>query len=256
MLLTNNRRSLTTVLQAFAMICGLGLGAVADAAEKMQFNTGTRAPYTTEDQQGFLDLLIAELFKRVGHEAEVIVYSASARALANANSGIDAGVAMRIKGLEAKYPNLIRVPEKLIDNDFVAYSKGLPLITASWQSLDNYTVGYILGWQVFEKNLPQGVTREKVGDVQQLFSILERGRIELALYERWQGLWRARNEGLTVTLHEPPLAQSEMFIYIHNSYAHLVDRVAEALSEMKRDGSYQAIVAQTLTPLIQKSPVQ
>ncbi|MES9903208.1 MAG: hypothetical protein ABW168_11115 [Sedimenticola sp.] len=224
----------------------------AASAEKLFLNTGTGAPYTTELRQGFLDLLISELFGRLGYEAEVSVYGASARALKNANEGVDAGVAMRIAGLEKKYPNLIRVPEKLIDNDFVAYSINQNITVDDWESLRPYQVGYILGWQIFERNLPSEVDGTKVVNPQQLFLLLQKERIEVALYECWQGLWRARQLGLDIQMHDPPLASVEMYIYLHKKYAHLVDRVAEVLAGMKQDGSWDAITGRTLTPLMPK----
>ncbi|MEJ1296337.1 MAG: transporter substrate-binding domain-containing protein [Candidatus Sedimenticola sp. (ex Thyasira tokunagai)] len=235
----------------FLVLGFLFSGSVA-AAEKLYLNTGTRAPYTTEQQQGFLDLLITELFGRLGYEAEVPVYNASARALANANDGVDAGVAMRIAGLEKKYPNLIRIQEKLIDNDFVAYSLSKDIAVDGWASLKPYPVGYILGWQIFERNLPPDVDRTKVKDPQQLFFMLQMGRVNVALYERWQGLWRAKQLDLKVQIHEPPLAQVKMYIYLHKKYAHLVGPAAEALAEMKRDGTWDEIAEKTLRPLLPK----
>ncbi|MES9870544.1 MAG: hypothetical protein ABW149_12725 [Sedimenticola sp.] len=142
-------------------------------AETLILNTGTRNPYTTEDHRGFLDQLIGELFRRVDLQAEVLVYDASARALANANNGIDAGVAMRIKGLERKYPNLVMVPEKVIDNDFVAYSLQYDFQITEWNSLTPHLVGYILGWQIFERNMPQATPVEKAIGPEQLFLLLE-----------------------------------------------------------------------------------
>ncbi|MET0093287.1 MAG: transporter substrate-binding domain-containing protein [Sedimenticola sp.] len=219
-------------------------------ADTLILNTGTRNPYTTEDRQGFLDQLIGELFRRVDLQAEVLVYDASARALANANNGIDAGVAMRIKGLERKYPNLVMVPEKVIDNDFVAYSLQYDFQITEWNSLTPHLVGHILGWQIFERNMPQATLVEKAIGPEQLFLLLEKGRVDVILYERWQGLWRAGQLSLDVRVHEPPLAQRAMYIYLHKHYAHLVDRVSAELAAMKQDGSYQAIVDRTLTPLL------
>jgi len=72
----------------------------AQGQERLVLNTGTRGPFTSEDKQGFLDLLIKETFRRIGVEAEVIVYQASARAMSNANQGIDDGATLRVKGLE------------------------------------------------------------------------------------------------------------------------------------------------------------
>lgn len=213
-------------------------------------NTSTGAPYTTPDQQGFQDLIVAEVFKRMGLKGRVEVYQASARALTNANENVDQGVAMRIKGLEKKYPNLVRVEEPFIQNDFVAYSKNLELKTDSWASLKPYTVAYINGWVIFDRNLDPKQHQNTVKTPSQMFSMLEKDRVDLVLYERWQGLQNARDSGMQVIVHEPPLATVNMYMYIHKDFASLAPKMAQALRQMKQDGSYQMIYDRTLKVLL------
>lgn len=214
--------------------------------EVIVLNTGVGQPYAAADGSGFLDRLVAELFRRVGRKARVEVYEASERAMINANTGVDDGFAMRIKGLEAQYPNLLRVREKVIDNDFVAYSLRHNFATADWSSLAPYQVAYILGWKVFEKGLPVTAPATKVRDAGQLFSLLQQDRADVVLYERWQGEWQVRQLGLKVRALEPPLARQEMFIYLHRRHEALLPRVERELAAMKRDGSYQSIFDATL----------
>ena len=222
------------------------------AEDAIVLNTGVREPYTAPDGSGFVDRLVAEIFRRVGRRARVQVYEASERAMINANNGIDDGTALRIKGLEALYPNLLRVDEKVMDNDFVAYSMKLNFPTRDWNSLTTHQVAYILGWKIFERNVPTAVSVTKVKDPQQLFSLLQHDRTDVILYERWQGLWRARQLGLAVNTLEPPLARQEMFLYLNKAHAELVPKVERALAEMKRDGTYQRIWDAALTPLISR----
>lgn len=214
------------------------------------FNTSTGAPYTTKDQTGFQNLIVKEVFSRIGLKGRVELYGASARALTNANENLDQGVAMRIKGLEKKYPNLVRIDEPLIQNDFVAYSKNLDLITNDWDSLKPFTVVYINGWVIFDRNLNPDQEHHTVKTPQQMFAMLEKNKVDLVLYERWQGLQNAKDSGMHVTVHEPPLASVNMFMYIHKDYASLAPKLAQALREMKKDGSYQSIYNRTLNILL------
>lgn len=235
-----------------ACICAgllLALPARTEAGDALVLNTGVRMPYTQPDRSGFLDRLVAEVFRRIGIVAEVQVYEASERALQNANDGIDDGMAMRIKGLEAQYPNLVRVPEKIIDNDFVAYSRKHDFPTRSWAALAPYHVAHIIGWKVFESRLGNRGEVTRVKDARQLFELLHQDRTDVILYERWQGLWWSREMALEARLLEPPLASQEMFIYLHRKHAPLTDKVAAALAAMKKDGSYKRIVDETLAPL-------
>ncbi len=134
----------------------LGLGCGAHASERLVLTTGVLAPYTTPDHKGFLDQMIVAVFREAGLEAELQVFStATARTLLNADAGIDDGEAMRIAGLEKQYPNLIRVSETLISNDFVAYATQVQVATKDWKALEPYVVSYIIGWKIFLKQRAQ-----------------------------------------------------------------------------------------------------
>lgn len=218
-------------------------------ADTLVISTGNGPPFTTPQRSGFFDQLLAEAFRRAGYQAEMRVHESSERALINANSGIDDGVAARIKGLEVQYPNFVRVPEKLFDNDFVASTLHFEFATPDWQSLATYHVSYLIGWKIFENNLAGKREVTQVKDAGQLFSLLQQNRTDVILYERWQGLWRARELGLPVKMMEPPLARQEMYCYLHRKHAELAPKVAAALAAMKRDGSYRRIFDATLTPL-------
>ena len=219
------------------------------AAEALRINTGVGAPYIQADRKGFLDLLVPEIFRRVGIEAEAVGYAASERAMINANNGVDDGMAMRIKGLEAIYPNLLRVEEKIIDNDFVAYSIRHDFKTTGFDSLKPFQVGYIIGWKVFEAPLRSAPAITLVQDANQLFTLLDKDRADVVLFERWQGNWLVRERRIPARLLLPPLVTTEMYMYLHKKHAHLLGRVAEALRAAKADGSYRRIHEQSLPRL-------
>lgn len=233
-----------------AVICLAVLSAAAGAAEDAcVIATAVRQPYTAPDRGGFLDRLIGEMFRRIGRKGEMRVYESPERPLINADQGVDDGTALRIRGLELQYPNLVRVPEKLLDNEFVAYSLRHKFATPDWQSLAPYHVAYLLGWKVFENNLPATQPATTVKDPTQLFELLQRERVDVALYERWQGLWWARQLKLPMRVMEPALAKTEMFLYLNKRHAALAGQLASELAAMKRDGSYRRIFDETLTTL-------
>lgn len=239
-------RDILTLAMFFILVLGY---LPVYASEKIVLSTGVLIPYTTPDRKGFLDQLVAAVFREIGMEGEVIIYpTATERGMLNANEGVDDGLAMRVAGLEIQYPNLIRVPEAVADNDFVAYTTGKPFTTDSWDSLAPYVVTYIIGWKVFEQNLPKGKEITLVRDADQLFGLLKTQRADIALYERWQGLVKVRDMGFKVQVLEPPLVRTKMYMYLHKKHAALVPRVAEALARLKRDGSYQRIFDSTLKP--------
>ena len=226
-----------------------GLQKSAYGLHEIILNTGIRQPFTTRDKSGFVDVMVREMFRRVGINAKVIVYQNSSKSLSNADMGIDDGVALRIKGLEKKYPNLVRVPEKIMDNDFVAYSIKKAIITDSWDSLRNAKIAHINGWQIFQNNLAGHPSIAMTKNAQQMFDLLSAGKVDFMLYERWQGLWRAQQMGVSIQVSEPPLAKREMFMYLHKKHLNVVEKVSTALSEMKKDGIYKMIFKATLGQL-------
>lgn len=215
-------------------------------AEPLRLNSGVGAPYFQPDKQGFIDLLVPAVFGRIGIAAEGIQYAASERAMINANAGIDDGVVLRIRGLENTYPNLVRIDEKIIDNDFVAYATKVKLSPRGFADLKDYQIGHINGWKIFEKGLLPGTPVTKVQSADQLFELLAGDRVDIILYERWQGNHLISEHGLKAQMLWPPLATTEMFMYLHKKHAHLAEPAARALRAMKADGSYQRIAAKAL----------
>lgn len=242
-------RIIEFLLLAVALFLLPGHFTRAMAADKIVLSTGVLEPYTSPDRKGFLDQLMAAVFREVGLEGELIVYpTATERSMLNANEGVDDGLALRIAGLEKQYPNLIRVPEEVMVNDFVAYTTGPRFTTDSWESLSPYAVSYIIGWKIFELNVPKGKEMTLVRDVDQLFGLLLNKRADVVLYERWQGLAKSRALKLNARVLEPPLAHTKMYMYLHKKHAELVPRVSQALAKLKRDGTYQRLVDSTLKP--------
>lgn len=224
------------------LLAGMLLFFPATAAERLTLSTGMREPWTNADHSGFHNQLVAELFRRLGMEAQVVFNPAASRALQLANEGTDDGLAGRIAGLTADYPNLLQVPEPAFTNDFVAATlPGAAIKVHRWNDLPPYSVAYILGWQVFDQNLPKPRDLTLVKDSRQLLTLLASGRADVVLHERWQVLWHARELGMALTVQEPPLSPVPMYIYLHRRHAGLIDKVAAELRAMKADGTHQAI---------------
>lgn len=228
------------------LLCTLLVIVLPAQSQVLRLNSGVGAPYLQEDKKGFLDLLIPEVFRRLGIQAEGVRYAGAERAMINANTGIDDGVALRIKGLEKTYPNLVRIDEKIIDNDFIAYSTRLDFATTGFDTLKNYQVGYINGWKIFESGLLPGTPVTAVQDAEQLFTLLANNRADLVLFERWQGNHILAQRGIKAQALRPALVTTEMFMYLHTKHAHLVEPAAQALRAMKVDGNYQRIAMQSL----------
>lgn len=217
-------------------------------APLLTLNDASEPPFTTADGKGFLDVVAGEAFRRAGVQLRLVRLPAE-RGLINANAGTDDGDLARIAGLETQYPNLIRVPEKLIDWEFTAFSKKASLST-SWDALRARPVGHIRGWKIYEKQLAGAPSVVTADDSAQLFRQLQLNRIEVALYERWLGLSLLKRMDIKgIAPLEPPIAKREMYIYLHKRHAALVPKLADALRAIKAEGMYDRLYREKVLSL-------
>lgn len=215
----------------------------ARAAPPLVLNSAFSAPITAPGRDGLLDLLYAELFRRVGVAVDIQAAPA-ARGLLNANSGVDDGDVARVFGIEQYYPNLVRVPEPVLPYQFMAFSRKPRFSAAGPAALRAHDVGIVAGWKVLERGVVGGRSLLKLETGRQLFAMLDLGRIDVAVMERHQGLHYVSSMGLRgIEAMQPPLFEGDWFLYLHKRHAALAPRLAEELRQMKRDGSHGRIVA-------------
>lgn len=231
-----------------AMVVCLSICEAAPAQKKLILNTAFTTPLSNDAQSGFADVIVGEAMRRIGIELETVRLPAE-RALINANAGIDDGDLLRISGLQASYPNLLQVPEKIIDLEFVVFTRQARFPVNGWSSLKPYTVAIITGWKILERNITDvaGITKVKTPD--QLFMLLLKDRIETIVYSRWVGLGYIKQHRLQgIKVLEPPLARRRMYVYLHKKHRRLVPKLAAALREVKADGTYRRIFRKILAP--------
>ncbi len=212
-------------------------------------NAVGQPPLNTKTHDGFMDEVAREALKRIGYQLEVEQLPAE-RGLRNANNGLIDGEMGRIKGLDNIYHDLIRVPEKIMNWEFCIFSEKPIDLQKGWASLEEKNVAFINGWKILEKNVPKSATITKTRNSQQLFSLLKRNRTDFIIYERWGGNAVVKELQLDeIKLQRPFLASREMFIYLHKKHKALVPRLASALVEMKKDGSYDRLIKRHLITL-------
>ncbi len=211
-------------------------------ARVLVINTFDIYPYSTPHGTGSLDLVIKEAFRRIGQKVK-IVWLPSKRALINADSGIDDGDFARVAGIEKKYHNLVRVPGKLCKFEFAPFAKSPAIKISGWKSLNGYNVGIPRGAQVLEKKTSGLRSLTEVNDQNALFSMVLNGRFDVIIYESVQGRGLIKECGLPgVRQVGPVLWKCWAYLYMNRRYSALVPRLAHAISQMKRDGTFNRIM--------------
>lgn len=237
-----------------AVMIGMALGAAAPgvvlaALPRLALATGAREPLASSpDQPGFVEEIVREACRRVGYELSVVLLPVE-RALTNANAGIEDGDLYRTAGFETDYPNLVQVPQPLLDQEFVALARRPDVQVRGWPDLARYSVAHITGFKVFERHLEGATNVTTVRNSALLLDLLASGRADVILHNRWVGLWDARKAGVAVRMLEPALLSVPMYVYLHRRHAALVPRLAAALGAVGRDGTWQRLYDRILKPL-------
>ena len=228
------------------LVLGLVLGLVpcraAHAEPALVLNSTFTAPLVSAAHDGALDLLYTALFQRLGRQVRIEQIAAE-RGLINANNGVDDGEAARVAGLEQAYPNLVRVAEPVLRYQMMVFSRDAHFAVDGVASLRPYDVGIVNGWKILERTITGTHALLKLEDGRHLFSMLDKGRIDVAVIEKQQGLQLIRSLGLRgIETEQPPLLEGDWFIYLNKKHAALAPLLAAELRKMKQDGSYQRIL--------------
>lgn len=233
-------RPLFRLLAAFCLVL-LALPPCASGAGTLVLNTSARAPRSLPDGTGTQDRVIKEAFLRLGVPVSII-YQPPERALVNANEGNIDGDCWRVGGHSARYPNLIMVPEPVDAAAITVFTKDPDLVAATWDDLKPRNVGYITGWKILDANVRGTRSLVRVKNVDALFTLLDKDRIDVALVDPLMGWAVIRRRGLAgMRALEPPLTRQDMHIYLNKRHADLVPKLAVVLRQMRRDGTMERL---------------
>jgi len=221
--------------------------AQAQSPSPWVLSTSNEAPNATEDFQGIGDRLMLEAFRQLQIPLK-IERLPSERALIRANEGEEDGNFARVEGLEKQYPNLIRVPEELVRFEFVAFAKkDRKNSITTWEKLKDYHVGIVTGWKILEANIQGTRSLTKVDRGPLLFGMLDKEKIDFAIFDRRQGMVMSRELKLAgIAPQDTPLAVKSMYLYLHQKHRDQVPKIQAVLARMKRDGVSQRIANEVL----------
>ncbi len=241
------------LIKASILILGLLCLSDGSLAQQMVLTTSMTSPLSKEDQTGFYDQVLIEVFRRVEQRIK-ITHLPTERSITNANLGISDGEFPRISGLDRLYTNLMRVPEKIVDFEFVAFTWRSDIQIKDWSSCKPYNVTIVRGWKILETNLADVRSLVKVKNQKLLFSLLGKHRTDIVVYSRFEGHEMIKQLGLkSIWVLDPPLATREMFLYLNKKHLQLVPVIAGQLRSMKHDGTYDRILQETLGPYLKET---
>lgn len=164
------------------------------------------------------------------------------RALQMSNKGLADGELVRVKGIEAKYSNLIRVPFSHVTAEQMAFGRDPSLMIDGWKSLRPYRIAFHRGYKVAEQNTA-GMNRHLTGTDVNAFKMVEKGRMDIAIANRFSGEKILRDQGLKrVVMLMSPLQRDPLYHYLHSRHRDLVEKITRVLESMKSEGKIDKIL--------------
>ena len=122
------------------------------------------------------------------------------------------------------------------------FTRKASFTVAGPDSLKPYDVGIITGWKILERNSTQARSVSRVENGEQLFTMLDKGHIDVAILERMQGVMLIKQLGLrSVHLLQPPFLEGDWYLYLNKKHAALVPVITAELKKMKQDGTHKRI---------------
>lgn len=236
-------KPILTMIMAVGLVC---LSNTGYAKQAMVLTTFAGPPLSNKMQTGLYDLILLEAFRRIEQPVR-IEHLPAERSLTNANMGITDGDFVRISGLDRLYPNLVQVPEKIVDFEFVAFTWKSGIKLENWDSCKPFNVAIVRGWKILETNLAGAKSLIRVKNQELLFSLLYNQRTDIAVYSRFEGYEIIKRLKLnSIKTLEPPLAIREMFLYLNKKHVQLLPDLTKQLQAMKQDGTFEFIFQRTL----------
>jgi len=245
---TERMLSIMNTVVVCLVLC-FSLACNSDAAgqpAKLVLNSIYSSPITSSDKSGFLDLLYKELFRRLNIPFEIQALPGE-RSLTNANEGIDDGEVCRIAALTKSYTNLVCTTEPVMQYQHVVFSRSAQFKVTGPESLNPYDVGIVTGWKIVELNTRLNRSRIMLDSPEQLFQMLDQGRVEVAVLERMMGMEMLNKLRISgVNILSPPLLTGDWHLFLHKRHSALIPRIDRELRTMKKDGSYDRIMREVM----------
>lgn len=152
------------------------------------------------------------------------------------NAGETDGELARIGAITDLYPNLRRVPVRLISVEAVVFSKNRQLRFRNWGDLAGHDITVVKGTKFIERGVGD-LPHTRVESFEQAFARLQRDDTGLVVAPKLAGLKQVYQRGYDdITIVSPSLETLDLYHFVHKKNARLVPVLQPVLQAMRDSG--------------------
>ena len=180
-------------------------------------------------------------YKRLGIPIK-IVQMPGRRALRESSEGRIDGEIHRIFSIGKDYPTLIRVPTPINYIEPTVFYKNERFVVTGCPDLRDYRVGIVRGVRHAEACTRGMKHVQIVGDSNLLMQVLDKGRVDIVITARINGLLQIKKLRLdSIYPLSPPLNRSLVYHYLHKKHKALVPKIDKVFNEMQENGDLERL---------------
>jgi len=244
-------------LQIFYLLVFLFGFNIQAQAQTLRFSTIHYPPLINDSQTGLVIDLTKEMTKRLGYKVEFTLYP-WARALSTAVKGRTDGILPAFK-TKKREETLIFNQVPLLSMEMMLFKtvRGKDNFDGSVKSIRGKKIVFITGTNL-NKDFDDAKTDGRIipiyaNSLEQQLKMLNPGRADFIVAERFSGIHKAAELGLTWNLQPSkiPITSNPGFIGFNKTSKHQIfaSEIDKVITEMKNDGSYEALIKAYTSPV-------
>lgn len=188
-------------------------------------------------------LVLQEIYKKAGHELEVLPMPA-ARATRESTTGKIDGETHRVSTYGRVHPELLIIPVPYYSIDTNLFTQAdHPAMGKEFDELRDYRFAILKGVRK-SAELTVGYPYVQEFETSELMlRFIELGRADFAILSRLNGLSIINKLGLEgIVPFEPPIEVTDLYHYVHESHYKLIPLLEETIREMDRTGELEEVI--------------
>ncbi|MGP4843401.1 hypothetical protein ACTXGQ_04665 [Marinobacter sp. 1Y8] len=185
--------------------------------------------------------VVRAMYQRCGYGVHFLEVPA-ARAFVMAEAGQSEGELARVKAAVKPGAPLLSLNEVLLELPLVPVYFGGGQLAPSGSKGERW--GFLQGYRQFARKMPAEVTAIPVRGTEQMHTMLERRRIDVALMMEFDARVYSRLDSTLVV--GKPAALLTLYHFVHESKVASISCLSRQLAAMKQDGEYDRVISDTV----------